>query len=103
MAGKPSFSFRILLLPQINPESIIACARAALFVDRPGIGVVATANNTVMARYIMFLGIRRDDWQAICLSFISRDPTCLLKQITEPTIKQLIYALGIDVALGVDP
>ena len=46
----------LLLFAEIDTEFILVRRRAALFVDRPGMGVIAAADDAVVADDVEFLG-----------------------------------------------
>jgi hypothetical protein len=61
----PSVGLGALLLGEIGLEDVLGRVGAALLVHRPGIGVVAAADDAEMAGDVVLLGVRRDDRQTI--------------------------------------
>ncbi len=69
----PGIGFRLLLLGQIDAEDVVLRIRAALFVDRPGIGVIAAADYAEVAGDIVLLGVRGNDRQTVNVTFEGHD------------------------------
>ena len=72
--GIPGGRLRRLLLGKIDAEGVGRRVGAALLVHRPGIGVIAAADDAVVAGDVVLLRIRRDDRQAVDVTFVSHDP-----------------------------
>ena len=70
----PGVGFGRLLLGEIDAEGVGCRVGAALLVHRPGIGVIAAADDAVVAGDVVLLRVRRDDRQAVDVTFVSHDP-----------------------------
>ena len=57
----PRGGLGVLLLAKIDAEVVLVGRRAALLVHGPGIGVVAAADDAVVADDVELLGVLRDD------------------------------------------
>ena len=60
-----------LLFPEIDAEDIFVRRSAALLVGRPRIGVIAAADDAVVADDVEFLRVLRDDRQPVDLTLVS--------------------------------
>ena len=75
----PSRGFRRLLLAEIDAEFVLIGRGAALLVGRPSVGMIAAADDAVVADDVEFLRILRDDRKPVDLSLVSH---CFLPQRT---------------------
>ena len=71
--GVPSGGFGRLLLAEIDTELVLIRGRTALLVHGPAIGLVAAADDAVVAGDVELLRILRDDREAVDLTFVSHD------------------------------
>ena len=63
-----------LLLGKIDAEGIGCRVGAALLVHWPRIGVIAAADDAVVAGDVLLFRVRRDDRQTVDVTFVSHDP-----------------------------
>lgn len=75
---------------------------STLFVHRPAIGMVAAANDTVVARYIVLGGIGGDNGESVNLTLESHDEIPSLQYVAEAAVEKLIHTVGMNVALVVN-
>ena len=64
----PRVSIGALLLRKIGFEDVLGRVCGTLLVHGPGVGMIAAANDAEVAGNVLFLGVRRDDGQAIDLA-----------------------------------
>ena len=97
----PRRGFGRLLLAEIDAELVLVGRGAALLVGRPSVGLVAAADDAVVADDVEFLRVLRDDRKPVDLTLISH---CFLplEHVGQPPVQKLVDAFGIDVAVGVD-
>ena len=67
----PGRCLRILLLRQVDAELVVRRGGSALLVHVPRIGVIAAADDAVVANDIVLLGIRGDDRKLTDLTLVS--------------------------------
>ena len=70
----PGGGLGLLLLGEIDAEDVLVGRGAALLVHRPGIGVVAAADDAELADDVVDGGVRGDDRQAVDVALESHDP-----------------------------
>ena len=75
----PGGRFGRLLLAEIDTECVLIRRGAALLVGRPGVGMIAAADDAVVADDVEFLCILRDDRKPVDLSLVGH---CFLPQRT---------------------
>ena len=74
-AYQASVSAGLLLARGRSPNLLPAGSVVALLVDVPGVGLVAASDDAVVADHVVFLGVRRDDRQAVGLTLVGHaDP-----------------------------
>ena len=97
----PGCGLRFLLLAEVDAELVLSGRGAALLVGRPSVGLVATADDAVVAGDVEFLGVLGDDRKPVDLTLVSH---CFLplQDVGQPAVQKLVDAFGVDVALGVD-
>ena len=98
----PGVGIRVLLLGQIGLEDVLGRIRAALLVHRPGVGVIAAADDAEMAGDVLLLGVRRDDRQTVDLALECHGSILPSEHVRQTAVDQLIHAFGEDVAVGRD-
>ena len=69
----------MLLFAEIDAEFVLVGRRAALLVGGPRVGLVAAADDAVVADNVEFLGVLGDDRKPVDLTFVSH---CFLPQST---------------------
>ena len=67
----PGRGFRILLFGKVNAECVVARRLTALRVHVPAVGVIAAANDAVVADDVVLLGVRRNDGELTDMPFVS--------------------------------
>ena len=75
----PSCGLRLLLLAEIDAKFVLVGRRAALLVGGPCVGMVAAADDAVVADDIEFLRVLGDDRKSVDLTLVSH---CFLPQRT---------------------
>jgi hypothetical protein len=70
----PRLAFGELLLREVDAEGVLVGRRAALPVRGPAVGVVAAADDAVMADDVVTRGVGGRDRQAVDLSLIGHGP-----------------------------
>ena len=67
----PGVRLGALLARKIGAERVFTGGRAALLVHRPSVGVIAAADDAVVAGDVVFRGVRRNDGQTVHVSLVS--------------------------------
>ena len=67
-----------LLFGEIDAEDVRRGIRPALLVNGPGVGVIAAADDAVVAGDIMLLGVRGNDRQTVDVTLVCHGPILLL-------------------------
>ena len=98
----PRFGVHDLLFAQIDAELVLFGCGSALTVHRPSVGLVAAADDAVVAGDIVLLCIRGDDRQTVDVSLESHDRSSS-EHVGQAAVEQFVDALGVDVALVVNP
>ena len=97
----PGDGFCRLLFAEIDSELVLVGRGAALLVGRPRVGLVAAADDAIVADDVEFLRVLRDDRKAVDVTFESHwlPPS---QNVGQPAVQKLVDALGVDVAVAVD-
>src|SRR5271165_436916 len=71
--GVPGSGIGRLLLGEVDAKLVLTWCRATLLVGRPCIGLVAAADDAIVAGDVELLGVFRDDRESVDLTFVGHD------------------------------
>ena len=91
----------VLLLGEIDPEFVLRGGGAALFVDIPSVSLIAAADDAELAGDIVLFGVRWDDREPTDMALECHGSA--LQHVRKAAVKKFIDAIGVNIALGVDP